>query len=430
MFRRPFRGVAAVGAAATIALALSACGSGDGAADKSSEKDSTQSGSQGAVEGTVEFFQSKSESVEIVDKLIEEFEKENPGVTVTQTNAPDALAVLKTRLAKNDVPDVIGINVSNLNDISTSGLLSDLEGTEAAGAVENQTAVEYIETLAGTDELVAVPWTVNAQVVLYDKDQFKEMGLEEPETWDEFVGLAKEIKDKGEDAFYFTWKDAWTAKLVANSIGGSLQGPHFWTELQEGKVNFADSDAWHETGEKLLELKALAQDDPFGKGYDDGNAAFASGDTVMYVQGTWAIPEIRATNPDKNIGAFVMPVYPVEGENVILSGPDSVLTVTNEAKDPEAAQAFVDFLMSQEAQEIFANDQSLFSVRRDVPPADDTIKPLKENWLDQNRVATYPDSMFTGASQMEAIIQQFLQDEDIDAMLNALDADYAQNGVR
>jgi raffinose/stachyose/melibiose transport system substrate-binding protein len=413
--RNSARWIAAT-SAGLLALTLAACGS---------EENTSTNGD--TVE--IEFFQSKSESIDIVNELIADFEATHEGIKVKQTNTPDALTVLKSRLAKNDIPDVISVNVSNLNDVSSAGVLSDISGTEAAAAVSDENAQSYVDSLSGTDETVAVPWAVNAQVVLYNVDEFEALGLSIPQTWTEFLETAEKIQQADKTPFYFTWKDSWTAKLVVNSIAGSLQGPDFWGQLQDGSATFADSSAWQESTKKLLELKKYADGDPFGKGYDDGNAAFANGESVMYVQGTWAIPEIRATNPDLNIGAFVMPVTDQEDTNVILSGPDSIISIAKATKHAEAAQEFVDFLMSKEAQQKFSDDQFLVSVRQDVASTDTVLASLKSEWLDKGRVAMYPDSMFTGASNMAALSQQFLQDEDATAFLTGLDQDFAATGV-
>jgi raffinose/stachyose/melibiose transport system substrate-binding protein len=57
----------------------------------------------------VEFFQYKSEAVASFDKLITEFEKANPSIDIVQVNVPDQATVLKTRIAKNNAPDIIAV---------------------------------------------------------------------------------------------------------------------------------------------------------------------------------------------------------------------------------------------------------------------------------------------------------------------------------
>lgn len=166
-----------------------------------------------------------------------------------------------------------------------------------------------------------IPWTTNAQIVFYNKTKFTELGLKVPSTWDEFIKLAEAIKDKGEQPFIYTWKDAWTAKLLVNSLAGPTQGDDFWQKLQKGTVTFSGSDAYKTTAKRMLELKQYAQNDPFGTSYDDGNSQFANGGSVLCIQGTWAIPVMKSVNPDIELGTFVLPTENKPDTTKLLSAP-------------------------------------------------------------------------------------------------------------
>lgn len=401
-----------MGGAMAAVLVLTGCAGGGGGSD---------------VE--IEFFQSKPEAIEVVDEIIADFEAEHEGITVTQTNVPDPLVVLQSRLAKGDAPDVLGINLAVVTQLSETGVLGDISGTPAAEAVTNEAAQDYVDRLASTEDTVAVPWAVNATAVLYDIDQFSENGYEVPTTWDEFISLAEQIQADGGAPFYNTWKDAWTTKPPFNSIAGPIQGDDFWQELIDGDATFADSDAYRETAEKMLELKEFSQPDPFGKSYDEGNKAFAAGDNAMYIQGTWAIPEVKKANPDKRIGAFVMPQDAAD-EAALVSAPDSILAMMSDSDAPDEAQLFLDYLMSEEAQRAFGNSQHLFSVREDVEPEDDALSSLKTDWIDAGKTAVYPDTMFDGASTLQADVQTFLQQGDADAFLDQLQAVWESDGIK
>lgn len=386
-------------------------------------------GDAGSGKTEIEFFQSKSESTEIVDELIAQFEKTNEGITVKQTNVPDPFVALQTRLARGDVPDIIGMNLSVMNDISSQDILTDLSGTAASKSVDNEGAQDYVNQLAGVEGIAAVPWSLNAVCVLYDVDQFEKLGLEEPGTWSELMDAADTIKKAGHDPFYFTWLDAWTATAPFNAMAGALQGPDFWRQLLDGSATISDSAAYRTAAERMLDLKDHGNADPFGKGYDDGNAAFADGDSVMYTQGIWALPVIAEINPKKNIGMFALPATDDPGDTALVSGPDSVLSIAKDSKNIEAAQKFVDFLMSREAQKAFTEDQYLFSVQNDVQPKHSALAALKKKWLDEGVTGVYPDSMTSGSSNMTAILQEFLQKGDVDAFLSRLDKDFEQYGI-
>lgn len=414
----------AVASGLAAALLLAAC---SGGASGGATGGASASGGAGNV--TIEFFQSKRESVDTVDKIIAAFEASHPGITVNQNNTPDALTVFQSRLAKNDIPDVIALNASNYNDIVSAGILADLAGTPAAEAVTDTGAVDYLKKIGKTEDLTALPWSVNAQIVLYDKAQLADLGLQVPTTWTELLATAQAIKDAGKNPFYFTWKDSWTAKMLFNSVAGPLAPDDFWDQLDAGTATFADSPEYQDAADKMLKLKEFAQEDPFGKGYDEGNAAFANGESVMYVQGIWAISEITKVNPDIDLGAFVFPSSDDADQNAILSGPDSFVALSNASAHPKEAQEFVDYLFSAEAQKTFADEQHLFSVRSDVVSDDELLAGLKTDWLDEGRTALYPDGMFRGSSDLSAIVQDFLYKGDVPAFLTAVDADWATNGI-
>ncbi|MFJ8605341.1 ABC transporter substrate-binding protein [Streptomyces shenzhenensis] len=415
MTARPLKRSAGLALVLSMAGTLAACGG--------------SSGSSGKVK--IEFFQSKSESIAVVNKLIKEFEQSHPDITVVQNNAPDALTALKTGLVKGNVPDVIAVNVSVYNDVAKTNVLAPQTGTAAAKAVNATAAIDYTNKAGQTGgKTYALPWTVNAQVVLYDKDEFAKLGLRVPTTWAEFVQTAQKIKAAGQQPFEFTWKDNWTAKLLLNSLAGPTQGSDFWQKLQGGSATFSGSAAYRTATDRLLQLKKFAQSDPFGTTYDDGNAAFANGKSAMYVQGTWAIPEITAINAHKNIGEFVLPTGDTASQNLLLSGPDSVVGVAKSGSHEKQAQEFVDFLFSKSAQQEYADDQHLISVRNDVAPSDSGLAQLKKEWIDTDKTAMYPDGMFTGASNLAGLTQTFLYDGNAKKYLGDVDSDFGKNGIK
>ena len=409
--------IAAASIIGLITTGLAACGSGD-----------SSTSSDGKIH--IQFFQNKPESVDITNELIKDFEAENPDISVEQQNSSDYLTVLKSRIAKNDIPDVISVNASNYNDIAQAGILAEQSGTEAYKAVATTDFFPYLQRLGKVDKDYVVPWSANAQVVLYNKDLFEKMGLTVPTTWDEFIATAKKAEDAGTQAFEWGWKDNWTARVVMNGVVGPDLPDDFLTQLQEGKATFADSKVFQKGAKRMLELKPYGQEDALGTSYDDANSAFANGESVMYIQGVWAIPAVKAANPDINIDAFVLPTSDKANDTRLLAAPDSVIGVSNSSKNQEAAQKFLDFLLSKEAQEKYATDQNLLSVRSDVPVSTDFLQTLKSDYIDKGKTCIYPDSMFNGASDIAGLTQSFFDNGDVNQYLSALDTDWQSNGIK
>ena len=60
----------------------------------------------------IELFQFKGEAVDIFGELVADFEAEHPDIDVVLNNVPNADAAIRTRLVRDDVPDVMTLNGS------------------------------------------------------------------------------------------------------------------------------------------------------------------------------------------------------------------------------------------------------------------------------------------------------------------------------
>ena len=180
----------------------------------------------------------------------------------------------------------------------------------------------------------------------------------------------------------------------------------------------------------MLEFKDYAQRDAWGTNYDNAVAVFADGKGAMLVNGTWALPAITKANSNLKLGAFVMP-SPVPGyDTKVPAGPDSYLSIYKDSAHPKEAEEFFDYLMDKPAQQKYADQQYLFSVRNDVKSDNPIMAQLKTEWIDPGKTATYSDGYFAGGTQYQALCQEYLKSGDQPAWLKALDKDFKQYGLK
>jgi raffinose/stachyose/melibiose transport system substrate-binding protein len=265
-------------------------------------------GQQDVAEGKVklEFFQNKEEAVGTFDELIARFEAKYPNIDIEQNNAPEFATVLMTRMSINDLPAIIAMGAtSDWTELAKAGYLYDFTGDPCADKV-HEGYFAQLKKRTGLDGLHGLPFAVNANTVLYNKAKFRELGLSVPKTWNEFIAAAETCKADGQTPFYLTLKDAWTAMVTFNALAANLQGDDFIDKRRTGDTTF--QARYVEVAEKMLTILKYGHGDNFGVGYDDGNMAFAKGESVMYIQGVWAIGSILKANPDIEIGVFAMPV--------------------------------------------------------------------------------------------------------------------------
>lgn len=417
-----FRTAIAAASVIGLSLGMAACSS----ADSGSAESGAASGGQVAIE----FFQNKREAVDTYNKLIDMFEAENPDIKVNQVNSADADTVFQSRLASGDVPDVAALGTQGYAPLVAGGALQDLTGSDAAKEVSNQQALEGMHQLGLTDQDFGLPMSVNSLFVLYNQEKWDALGLTEPTTWTEFIALLDKIKAAGETPIYFTILDAWTAQGLGNGISASVRPEDFIQEIRDGKTTFADSPVMQETAEKLVELSSYAQPDAAGRSYDDGNTAFANGESVMYIQGNWTIAPLLDLNPDLKLGAFGWPGTDDKEQNKIVSGPDQLLGIPVGSKNPEAAEKFLTFLLSKEAQQVYSDEQTLYSVRDDVAPTNETVRPIYEEWVKTGRTAFPLDAYFGVGSDYAGVTQELFNTGDIDKYLSGIQQNWESFGIK
>ncbi|GIP28886.1 ABC transporter substrate-binding protein [Paenibacillus sp. J23TS9] len=380
-------------------------------------------GSSKEADGKVklEFFQNKPEAKGSFDKLIAKFNQTHPGIQVSQINPPDAETVLKTRVVKNDIPDVIALGATDTYSIlAQSDIFTDLTQSKLLENIEPN-YIKMLKDITGMDKVTAVPYATNANGIMYNKTIFKEMGLAVPKTWDELIATAQKVKDNGKIPFYFTYKDDWQTNLPFNALAPNLVGIDFFKQLREGKVTFKEK--FREIAEKQLKLLDYGHGDNFGKNYADGNRAFAKGEAAMYIQGSWAIPEIRKANPKADIGFFPFPAGNDPEQNKLISGVDTLLTISEDTKHKKEAEEFLSFLLEPENIGQYIKEQTAFAAVKGVNQEDPAVAELLP-YLKEGRVLDFADHYLPAAMQLNSIVQAFLQNRNIDGYLQTLDREW------
>lgn len=370
----------------------------------------------------IEFFQSKPESVATFDQLIKKFEKEHPTIDIEQNNVPDSETVLRTRLVKEDVPDIMAIGGNaTYGDIAEEGLLYDFSKDTAIDRV----IPNYVNMLnllgRKGQENNGIPFATNANMVLYNKDKFQELGLQVPNTWDELMQISKEIQENGQVPFYLTYKDAWTAMIPFNALAGNLQGVHFIQNRIENKTTFKKH--YKEAADKMLTLLKFGHKDNFGRDYNAGNQAFANGASVMYLQGNWAMSTIKSMNPNINLGSFALPVSNDPAKNNLVSGVDTALAISKDTPHKKEALMFIHFLLEQENAQFYIKEQNSFSAVKNVLQEDPSLKDLNP-YFEENKITSFPDHYFPPSMQVTNLVQDFLIKRKVQPFLTKLDSEW------
>ena len=369
----------------------------------------------------LEFFQNKEEAVGTYDELIARFEVKYPNIDIEQNNPPEFATVLMTRMATDDLPAIIATGAtSNWTELAKAGYLHDFSDDSAADLVHKGYFAQ-LKKRTGLDGLHGIPYAVNANTVLYNKAKFRELGLSVPKTWDEFIAAAETVKAAGQTPFYLTLKDAWTGMVSFNALAANLQGDDFIEKRRTDDTTF--QERYVDVAKKMLTILKYGHNDNFGVGYDDGNMAFANGESVMYIQGVWAIGSILKANPDIELGVFAMPVLNDPEKNRLVSGVDSLFALSKNTEYTEEALLFIDFLLEPENAQYYIDQERQFSAVKGAIQKDPVMEGIQINF-EKGLVTGFPDHFYPSGMQVANLVQEFLFNGDVNEFLQIMDNEW------
>lgn len=390
------RSVLAIGLVAVMSLGmLTGCGGGEKEAAKTKD---------GKVE--LELLSTKSESKETVQKLVDKFNESQDKIVVNLNQPADAGTVLKTRMTKDDLPDMVAMGGdSTYSELQGAGVLADLTGAEFLANI-NESYMEMLYAMNKDQEAkcYGVPYATNSSGIIYNKTIFEENGVEVPETWTELLEVCETLKAAGVTPFELTFKDAWTILPAWNSMAPVLQPENFYVDKKAGEATFAGTH--EELLEKYAQLIPYAQADFMGTSYDDGNKNFAAGSAAMMINGCWAITEITKANADVKVDQFAFPSSDDADANLVTSGVDVLLGVTTSCADAEAAKEFIAFMCEAENAQQYIDEQFAFSAVTGVEQKSETVAGVQAD-ITAGKVADYPDHYYVSGLDLAADLSSF-----------------------
>lgn len=371
----------------------------------------------------IELVQYKPEAVEVFKKLEEKFNSTHDDIHLKIDSPNDAMTILKTRFVREDYPDILGIGGDiNYSYFIDSDILADVSDFDGLSEV-NQGYVDILEGLefVPTEGTYGVPYVANAAGILYNREMFKEHGWEIPTTWEELMTLCDTIQSEGILPFYFGFKDVWTCLAPWNSLAVDLAPADVCQQVNAGKTEF--SKEYKETAEKMLQLVQYGEEGPFAYGYNDACTAFANGESAMFAIGSYAVPQIKSVNPDMDIDSFVTPGSDSADGNTLNSGVDLMFAVTEDCENKEAAYEVIRFLMEDENIQAYLDDQNAVPCKNGEFNLAPNLDGMKE-YIASGNMTDYQDHYYPSKMAVDAQIQTFLIEQDVDAFLNKFDKDW------
>lgn len=372
---------------------------------------------------TLTFFQFKPEAQQYFRDLAVKFEQQNPDIRIVVDNPADPETALRTRLVKNDVPDVMTLNANGtFGEFASAKIFRDFTGAKSLEGV-NPAYLDIIGNLGrgGKSEVNGVPFAANASGLLYNKEMFEKYKVAVPQTFDQLIAAAQTFKDNGITPFYGMLKDSWTPQSPLAPLSSQLQPENFFEQRFTGQTTFAKG--WRSTATELAKLYTFTQADPLSKGYADGTAAFAKGESAMLLLGSYAVPQIRSNKPAFTVSSMALPATDDPSRTSLVSGVDVLITASREGAHPKESERFIEFLMGEEVMSAYCKAQVAIPTLEGLTNDDPALAGV-QTYIDQGKIVGFTDHQFIPAIPLAPLLQTFVLGGNEDTFLRELDASW------
>jgi raffinose/stachyose/melibiose transport system substrate-binding protein len=385
---------------------------------------------------TVRFHLSKPEAIPYFRDLVKEYNASQDEVTVVL----DTSSNMQASFLRGNPPDIGLLNYNmEIARFVERGTLSDLSDTEAAQRIrpDLQELVDQYATYPGRTSVL--PYSVMAASVIYNKEIFAEHDLEVPQTWDELIEVCETLEADGVTPFYATFREPWTIGQgwFDYSVGGSIDTVEFFERLDELGEDVGPSSpvSFEKTmvppTEEMLELtENYVNKDANGKGYGDGNSAFANGEAAMYLQGPWALGEIALTSPDLEVGTFPLPMTDDPDDLEVRVNLDLAAWIPEDSSNKEAARKFLSYLFQQDVMDEYNASQLGFGTTKEAAPVTDPRILGMKKYYEEGKVYQGASVQIPLTIPFFNYLQAIVYGADPEDQMETVDADWSRLAQR
>lgn len=264
--------------------------------------------------------------------------------------------IVKTRLASGELTDVLIYNSGSLlGALNPSEHLLDISDE----AFMPKVADSFKRTVSVDGAEYGIPVnTIMAGGIMYNKAIYKDLGLEIPQTWDQFMENCEVIKEAGKVAVIGTYGDSWTSQVMflGDNYNVLAENTDFPAEFEAGTAKFASSPAGVKSFQKLIDIEPYLNADYTVATLDDGVDLLATGEGAHWPMLSFIMANISDLYPESidDMGVFGVPGDDPDDLGLTIWMPNA-LYINKNSENTDAAKAFFELYVSNEGLDAYTS---------------------------------------------------------------------------
>ena len=202
--------------------------------------------------------------------------------------------------------------------------------------------------------IYGIPIDIMTIMMLYNKDLFKELGLnpnKPPLTWEDFIDIGKKLKDAKKQGLVSGWGEIWMIDCFANNFAFNLMGKDKVLATIRGEIPYTDP-GWIRVFALFKEMQdaGLLYNGLVSMVNKTAEQAFANGRALFAFNGSWCVNVYKGMNPNLNYAAMFLPEVSGKFPLSVWGGAGSSFMVNAKSENKEEAVKFLKWFTEKEQQ--------------------------------------------------------------------------------
>ncbi|WP_032122071.1 ABC transporter substrate-binding protein [Clostridium amazonitimonense] len=378
---------------------------------------------------------------ESINKMVEDFNNSQSNIKVTaqyQGSYDDAINKMKSAQQGNAGPDVM-----QLYDIGTRWMIDSTYATPIQKFIDAEKFdISSLEpNLLGyytvNDKLYSMPFNSSTPILYYNKDAFKEAGLDPekpPKTFDEIKEISQKLTKKDADGKvsqygYSMAIYGWFVEQLIAKQGQTYANNENGRKDKATNVDFDKNGSAVKVFKLWKELFDSGNFGNFGRKTSDTQNAFIAGKTAIMIDSTSVLNSVmKGINGNFEVGTAFLPKLSEGDKGGVSIGGGSlwIMDKKDEAKQKSAFE-FVKFMVSSEQQVFWNKSTGYFPVTKKAydsaelketltkyPQFQTAIDQLHESPLESRGalLGVFPEARQTIETNIESMLQGKMSPEE------------------
>jgi alpha-glucoside transport system substrate-binding protein len=318
------------------------------------------------------------QELEVFKDMVAPFTEET-GIKVEFEGTRDIDAVLTTRIAAGNPPDVAGLpGPGKMAEMAKSGDLVDLSTVLDMDKIRRDYAQGWIDLGTVDGKLVGLFTKVSIKgLIWYNPSALEKQGITIPKTWDEMMNVSRQLANRGIAPWGIGLESGaasgWSGTDWLENIFLRVHGPDKYKDWYEGKLAWTSpemKEVWRIWGEIVADPKMIyggkqyVLSTNFGQGFealffDEPKAYFHH--QASFIQGFIQdmYPDLQ---PITDFNYFGFPTIKSEYANALEAAGD----LFGMLNDTPQARAFIQYFSTPEAQAYWTTGTGALSANRNL----------------------------------------------------------------